>query len=209
VKFPAGSEYIELDKSKPRLLLEVSNESDSHRNKFIIFPLTEREFILIPERILSIFHPEIVDVLFRFSEKVISILSSFQLSLVSNISISRTLGVASSFELNVEVFCNFLPAKSETLVHVYCKVGVSPVSQVSLKSNNTSSSSLEPPVDIPVGVIDPPSIEKSQNTIEESSIFSEKVILNALIFQLEILFSIVDIVSIVGFVESILNALEF
>jgi hypothetical protein len=122
---------------------------------------------------------------------------------------SNTLGIASSEELIVAVFSNFLPDKSPTLVQVYLRVGVSHVSQVSLNNNNISSSSVDAPVETPMGIIVHPSILKSQNIILESSIFSENLIFKALIFQFEILFSIVLIVSIVGFVESILKASEF
>jgi hypothetical protein len=140
---------------------------------------------------------------------VTSILSNFQLELLSNISIFFNLGVAPSLEFKVVVVCNFLPDKSETLVHVYLSVGVSPVSQVSLNNNNISSSSVEPQVEIQIGVIAHQFILKSEYIILESSIFSEKLICKALIFQFEILFSNVDILSILGFVESIVNASEF
>jgi hypothetical protein len=78
-----------------------------------------------------------------------------------------------------------------------------------LNNNNISSSSAQPQVEIPVGVIDHPSIVKSPKTIEESSIFSDKVIFRALIFQFEILFSKVSIVLIVGLVETIVKLSEF
>jgi hypothetical protein len=63
-----------------------------------------REEIFIPLRILSIFQPETVVELLKFSEKVTSILSSLPFELLSNISISITLGVASSLEFRVVVF---------------------------------------------------------------------------------------------------------
>jgi hypothetical protein len=62
-----------------------------------------REDIFIPLGILSIFQPETVVELVKFSEKVTSILSSLPFELLSNISISRTLGVASSIEFRVAV----------------------------------------------------------------------------------------------------------
>jgi hypothetical protein len=50
---------------------------------------------------------------------------------------------------------------------------------------------------------------KSPNEIEESSIFSEKIIFKALIFQFDILFSNVSIILIFGLVESIVKLSEF
>jgi hypothetical protein len=88
-------------------------------------------------------------------------------------------------------------------------VGVSQVSQVSLNNNNNSSSSAEAQVEIQLGVIDHQSMLKSEYSTLESSISSENLIFIALIFQFEILFSNVVIVSILGFVESIVNASEF